>query len=237
MLHTGQHYDPELSQVFFDELGLGEPRYRLEVGGLGRERDAGSAAPGSSTRSRRAAGLGARLRRHELDARRRAGGRRGRRPARARRGRAAQLRPLDAGGAQPDRDRPALAAPLRPGRALARERSRPRASPDGSRCRRRDGGRLLRGSRRSRASDRRFWSGSESSPAGTSSPPCTARQTWRSRGWADPRGSRPHRGAASSSRRTRGREPRSQRLRTSSIAADRSRSATSTSPRSRRRRA
>jgi UDP-N-acetylglucosamine 2-epimerase len=29
VLHTGQHYDPELSQVFFDELGLGEPRYRL----------------------------------------------------------------------------------------------------------------------------------------------------------------------------------------------------------------
>jgi UDP-GlcNAc3NAcA epimerase len=29
VLHTGQHYDPELSQVFFDELGLDEPRYRL----------------------------------------------------------------------------------------------------------------------------------------------------------------------------------------------------------------
>lgn len=29
VLHTGQHYDPELSQVFFDELGLGEPQYRL----------------------------------------------------------------------------------------------------------------------------------------------------------------------------------------------------------------
>jgi UDP-N-acetylglucosamine 2-epimerase len=31
VLHTGQHYDRELSQVFFDELGLGEPRYRLET--------------------------------------------------------------------------------------------------------------------------------------------------------------------------------------------------------------
>jgi UDP-GlcNAc3NAcA epimerase len=30
VLHTGQHYDPELSQVFFDELGLGAPDYRLE---------------------------------------------------------------------------------------------------------------------------------------------------------------------------------------------------------------
>jgi UDP-GlcNAc3NAcA epimerase len=29
VLHTGQHYDSELSQVFFDELGLDEPAYRL----------------------------------------------------------------------------------------------------------------------------------------------------------------------------------------------------------------
>ena len=32
VLHTGQHYDPELSQIFFDELGLGPPAYRLEAG-------------------------------------------------------------------------------------------------------------------------------------------------------------------------------------------------------------
>jgi UDP-GlcNAc3NAcA epimerase len=31
VLHTGQHYDPELSQVFFDELGLAEPRYSLNA--------------------------------------------------------------------------------------------------------------------------------------------------------------------------------------------------------------
>jgi UDP-GlcNAc3NAcA epimerase len=31
-LHTGQHYDRELSQVFFDELGLEPPAYRLEAG-------------------------------------------------------------------------------------------------------------------------------------------------------------------------------------------------------------
>jgi UDP-GlcNAc3NAcA epimerase len=30
-VHTGQHYDPELSQVFFDELELTEPRYRLDL--------------------------------------------------------------------------------------------------------------------------------------------------------------------------------------------------------------
>jgi UDP-N-acetylglucosamine 2-epimerase len=31
VLHTGQHYDPQLSQVFFDELGIDEPRYRLDL--------------------------------------------------------------------------------------------------------------------------------------------------------------------------------------------------------------
>jgi UDP-N-acetylglucosamine 2-epimerase len=31
-LHTGQHYDRELSAVFFDELGLDPPSYRLEAG-------------------------------------------------------------------------------------------------------------------------------------------------------------------------------------------------------------
>jgi UDP-GlcNAc3NAcA epimerase len=29
VVHTGQHYDPELSQVFFDELGLAEPTHSL----------------------------------------------------------------------------------------------------------------------------------------------------------------------------------------------------------------
>ncbi len=31
VLHTGQHWDPEMSAVFFDELELPEPAYRLEV--------------------------------------------------------------------------------------------------------------------------------------------------------------------------------------------------------------
>jgi UDP-GlcNAc3NAcA epimerase len=30
-LHTGQHWDPELSDVFYDELGLPEPRYHLDL--------------------------------------------------------------------------------------------------------------------------------------------------------------------------------------------------------------
>jgi UDP-N-acetylglucosamine 2-epimerase (non-hydrolysing) len=32
LVHTGQHYDQAMSEVFFEELGVGEPDYRLEVG-------------------------------------------------------------------------------------------------------------------------------------------------------------------------------------------------------------
>ena len=31
VVHTGQHYDRELSQIFFEELGLEEPRHRLDL--------------------------------------------------------------------------------------------------------------------------------------------------------------------------------------------------------------
>lgn len=32
LVHTGQHYDYQMSQVFFDDLGLGSPDYHLGVG-------------------------------------------------------------------------------------------------------------------------------------------------------------------------------------------------------------
>lgn len=32
LIHTGQHYDDEMSRVFFDELGIPEPQVNLEVG-------------------------------------------------------------------------------------------------------------------------------------------------------------------------------------------------------------
>src|SRR4051794_41582901 len=33
LVHTGQHYDAELSQVFFDELELPRPEHLLDLGG------------------------------------------------------------------------------------------------------------------------------------------------------------------------------------------------------------
>src|SRR3954464_5964005 len=31
VLHTGQHWDPDMSQVFFDELAIPEPAYRPDL--------------------------------------------------------------------------------------------------------------------------------------------------------------------------------------------------------------
>jgi UDP-N-acetylglucosamine 2-epimerase len=46
VVHTGQHYDPELSQVFFEELELPDPAYRLEVGGLPQDEMVARMLPG-----------------------------------------------------------------------------------------------------------------------------------------------------------------------------------------------
>ncbi|PZS13532.1 MAG: UDP-N-acetylglucosamine 2-epimerase (non-hydrolyzing) [Pseudonocardiales bacterium] len=41
VIHTGQHYDDGLSQVFLDGLGLAAPAYRVELGGLSRAEQIG----------------------------------------------------------------------------------------------------------------------------------------------------------------------------------------------------
>jgi UDP-GlcNAc3NAcA epimerase len=38
LVHTGQHYDKELSEVFFDELEINKPEYNLGVGSAGHGR-------------------------------------------------------------------------------------------------------------------------------------------------------------------------------------------------------
>ena len=40
IIHTGQHYDREMSDVFFDELGIPKPDYHLDAGGAGLETEA-----------------------------------------------------------------------------------------------------------------------------------------------------------------------------------------------------
>lgn len=32
LVHTGQHYDYNMSRIFFDELGMKSPDYHLEIG-------------------------------------------------------------------------------------------------------------------------------------------------------------------------------------------------------------
>jgi UDP-GlcNAc3NAcA epimerase len=48
-LHTGQHYDHELSQVFFEELGLPDPDHRLGVHDLPRDEMLARMQPGIET--------------------------------------------------------------------------------------------------------------------------------------------------------------------------------------------
>ncbi|MDH3249490.1 MAG: UDP-N-acetylglucosamine 2-epimerase, partial [Acidimicrobiia bacterium] len=43
VIHTGQHYDPNLSGSFFDELSLPEPDVFLDVGGSSRGNQIGEA--------------------------------------------------------------------------------------------------------------------------------------------------------------------------------------------------
>jgi len=49
VVHTGQHYDRELSQVFFEELGLPDPRYRLAL----HTADPGAMEPAIAAKVRR----------------------------------------------------------------------------------------------------------------------------------------------------------------------------------------
>ena len=42
LVHTGQHYDEDLSQVFFEELGMAPPDHRIETGSGSHAQQTGS---------------------------------------------------------------------------------------------------------------------------------------------------------------------------------------------------
>ena len=48
VVHTGQHYDREMSRIFFDELGLAKPAYELDL----HTADADAMRPARSLKSR-----------------------------------------------------------------------------------------------------------------------------------------------------------------------------------------
>jgi hypothetical protein len=94
MVHTGQHHDDNMSRVFFEQLEIPEPHRNLGISGGSAWRHDGADARGGGGRDRRrGAGLGPRLRRHQLDAGGRAGGGQAARARRSRRGRPALVEP------------------------------------------------------------------------------------------------------------------------------------------------
>ena len=178
-----------------------EPAYRARPPDLGRRR---RSSRRSRRSSRRAARPGPRLRRHELDARGRAGRVRASRSRTSRPGCAAATSrcPRSTIGS---RSTP-RGTPLRPRRALEPRRSQARASPANPRRRRRHGGRRSPRSRPSPASARAILEELGLEPG------ALRRRDGASRGerparapCADRRGPRPARRCRSSSRRTRAR--------------------------------
>ena len=112
VVHTGQHYDERMSDVFFHELGLPVPDVNLGVGSgthaeqtaaamIGLEREFATDRPSLVM-----------LYGDEQHPRREPRGGQARDRERARRGRTAFVRPLDARGDQPAGQRPPGGAPV-----------------------------------------------------------------------------------------------------------------------------
>ena len=130
VVHTGQHYDRAMSDVFFDELGVPEPDHMLGVGsGSHAEQTARVMERLEPVLRARAPRPRARARRRQLDAGGGAVRRAARHPGRARRVRAAQLRPRRcprrSTGSSTDQLSALLLPPLRRGDREPARRGRP----------------------------------------------------------------------------------------------------------------
>ncbi len=67
IVHTGQHYDPNMSDVFFQELNIPTPDINLDVGAGVYAEQTAKVMPLCRCRALAAAGLGAGLWRYQLD--------------------------------------------------------------------------------------------------------------------------------------------------------------------------
>ena len=106
IVHTGQHYDANMSDAFFRDLGLPTPHFHLEVGsGTHAEQTGGVMIAYEKVAMRREARLDRGRGRRQFDRGLRHGRHQALDPGRAPRGGPAQRRPPHARGDQPARDR------------------------------------------------------------------------------------------------------------------------------------
>ncbi len=111
MVHTGQHFDPNMSDVFFDELDIPTPRHHLDINGGGHGDMTGRMLMAiEPILLEEKPGLGRRLWRYKFDAGRVTGGIQAAHPRGACRSGTSLVQSPHAGRTQPDRHGPSFHA-------------------------------------------------------------------------------------------------------------------------------